>query len=99
MTSMLAQSQVWPVLRLALMSANRRTTGYDRLLPEGIFKAEAGPMVLIIRNANNHQLTRAVLSGAVWALTDYMVEKDEFGTMVFDIFDGGNKVGAGSISF
>ena len=82
-----------------MVSANRQATGYDGLLPEGIFRVEAGPMILQMRNANNHQVTWVVLNAAVWALVDYMVEKDKFGTMVFDVFDGGNKVGEGFISF
>lgn len=54
-------------------------------------------MVLSIRNANNHQMTWPILSSAIWAVVDYMYKKDNFGTVVFDIFDGGNQVGQGSI--
>lgn len=74
------------------------TTDSEILLPGGIFRARSGPLTLTVRNANNHQLTWAVVVTAIWAVTDYMVQKDQFGTVVFDIFDGANQVGQGSIS-
>ena len=56
-------------------------------------------MILSIHNADNHQMTWRTLASALWAVTDYMVKENNFGTMVFDIFDGANQVGQGSISF
>ena len=50
-----------------------------------------------VSNANNHQVTYAVLRAAVAALRDYMAQEGEYGTLVFDIWDGNNQVGKGVI--
>lgn len=99
MTAILSQNQILPILRFSLSSANRGTTGFDGLLPGGLFRIESNNMILTIRNANNHQMTWHLLSSALLVVVDYMSEKNKFGTVVFDIFDGGNQVGHGSISF
>lgn len=99
MTAILTKSELLPILRLSARSANSWTTGYDGLLPGGLFRTESNNMILSIRNANNHQMTWHLLSSAILAVVDYMYSKNKFGTVVFDIFDGGNQVGQGSISF
>ena len=50
-----------------------------------------------VSNANNHQVTYGVLRAAVAALRDYMAQEGEYGTLVFDIWDGVNQVGRGTI--
>ena len=49
------------------------------------------------KNANNHQITMGVLGAAIDALRDYVV-KEGGGTLTFDIYDGENQVGIGSIA-
>ena len=53
---------------------------------------------LVAQDANNHQLTWGVLGAALSAVKDFMNSNGEWGTVTFDIFDGDNQTGQGSIS-
>lgn len=68
---------------------------------KGLFGMTRYGLTLVASNANNHQLTRAVLEGALTALWQYVRQRQyEFGgqwTITFKIFDGVNQVGTGSI--
>ena len=57
-----------------------------------------GSPIVVLWNANNHQLTYGVAGAAIAALRDYMVQEDVSGTLSFDIWDGDNQVGAGLIA-
>lgn len=48
-------------------------------------------------NANNHQLTRGVVLSALLALRSWLIAYDVYGTAAFDIYDGANLVGAGTL--
>lgn len=56
-------------------------------------------IVLDVRNANNHQVTRGVLLSALDALTDYMAVNNAWAVVTFQIFDGTNRVGEVSIGW
>ena len=70
----------------------------DGVMTAGVFNnwmSDEG-MRVTVANANNHQVTWGVLESALEALGDYM-EQYGYGSVVFDIFDGANQVGHGSI--
>ncbi|MCJ1303986.1 hypothetical protein MMC08_006797 [Hypocenomyce scalaris] len=54
--------------------------------------------VVVLWNANNHQLTYGVAGAAIAALRDYMMQEDVCGSLSFDIWDGANQVGAGLVA-
>lgn len=49
-------------------------------------------------SANNHGLTYGVLGAALDAIKDFMMNNNAWGTATFDIFDGENQTGRGSIT-
>lgn len=59
------------------------------------FPSDEGMLVSIL-NANNHQVTWGVLQAAIEALGDYM-DQYGYGSVTFQIYDGQNQVGQGSI--
>lgn len=59
------------------------------------FPSDEG-MLVSIMNANNHQVTWGVLQAAIEALGDFM-EQYGYGSVIFQIYDGPNQVGRGSI--
>lgn len=59
------------------------------------FPSDEG-MLVSIMNANNHQVTWGVLQAAIEALGDYM-EQHGYASVTFQIYDGPNQVGEGSI--
>lgn len=73
----------------------------DGLLPgpNGMF-LWLGPngVKLHTQNANNHQITWAVLAAAIMALGDYMHSFEDYGAVDFNIWDGLNQVGHGTIN-
>lgn len=64
-------------------------TSFDR------FPSDEG-LEVSIWNANNHQVTWGVLESALEALGDWM-EQYGYGSVIFQIYDGSNQVGRGSI--
>ena len=68
----------------------------DRLIPGWGMDWTAADFSFRVSNANNHQITMGVLGAAIDALRDY-VFKEGGGTLAFDIWDGDNQVGVGSI--
>ena len=74
----------------------------DGPIIDGVFKLSRYGLVLMARNANNHQLTRGVLEGALTAAWQYMrVRQYKAGsqaTISFKIYDGVNQVGDGTIT-
>ena len=56
-----------------------------------------GGLVLQVWNANNHQLTYGVFGATVTGLRNWMVLNGVFGTVRFEVFDGINQVGWGTI--
>ena len=50
-----------------------------------------------MRNANNHQLTYGVVQAAIAALKSYMSQENNYGWVLFEIWDGDNQVGVGAL--
>ena len=70
----------------------------DGVMPAGTFErfpSDEG-LEITITNANNHQVTWGVLQSALEALGDWM-DQFGYGSVVFQIYDGPNQVGRGSI--
>lgn len=73
-------------------------TNGDGVMPAGTFDrfpSDEG-LSITIANANNHQVTWGVLMTAFEALGDWM-EQYGYGSVIFQIYDGPNQVGRGSI--
>ena len=70
----------------------------DGVMPAGTFERYPSDEGLLISiwNANNHQVTWGVAQAALEALGDYM-EQNGYGSVIFQIYDGANQVGRGSI--
>ena len=69
----------------------------DGVVLGGVFNFEVKDCALLsIWNANNHQTTWGVLRAAILVLADYM-EKEGYGEVIFNIYDGKNQVGSGRI--
>lgn len=70
----------------------------DGVMPAGTFDRFPSDDGLLVSvwNANNHQTTWGVLLSALEALGDWM-EQYEYGSVIFQIYDGQNQVGRGSI--
>lgn len=69
----------------------------DGLIPGGMVKWVGDhDLLLTVKNAANHQVTWGVLCSAIVALSQYM-SGNGYGAVTFDIFDGGAKVGQGTI--
>ena len=65
---------------------------------EGYRRLGAQALTLSARDANNHHLTWGVLGAALEAVRDYMIQSGHgFGTAYFQIYDGDNQTGQGSI--
>ena len=72
----------------------------DGLLADGAFTWAIGPQVVLsVWNADNHQTTWGVLGSALYAIADYFHTYGIFAAGTFDIYDGPNQVGSGSISW
>ncbi|KAA6406958.1 MAG: hypothetical protein FRX48_09256 [Lasallia pustulata] len=73
----------------------------DGPIIKGVFQLTRYGLLLAAKNANNHQLTRGVLEAAITATWQYMRSRQyggrSQGTVTFQIFDGLNQVGTGSI--
>lgn len=69
----------------------------DGVIPRGTFGFSRYGASWYSANANNHQVTWGVLAGAVMALSSFMDAYGGFGYAHFEIFDGGNQVGSGSV--
>ena len=73
----------------------------DGPIIKGVFQLTRYGLLLAAKNANNHQLTRGVLEAAITATWQYMRSRQyggrSQGTVTFQIFDGLNQVGIGSI--
>ena len=69
----------------------------DKVIPTGVFNFAGYGANWYSANANNHQQTWGVLASAITALVDLMHAYGEFGYAQFQIFDGGNQVGQGSL--
>lgn len=95
----LAQSVVLDTLAEVFEIAQQHIEGNgDGVMAAGTFDrfpSDEGLEVSII-NTNNHQVTWGVLESALEALADWM-EQYGYGSVVFQIYDGPNQVGRGSI--
>lgn len=69
----------------------------EGLVPSGVFRFASHGASWYSANANNHQQTWGVLAGAIMALSSFMESYGSFGYAHFEIFDGGNQVGSGSV--
>lgn len=73
----------------------------DGPIVKGQFLFTRYGLAFAANNANNHQLTREVLKGAITAVWQYMRNRQYHlggqGLVKFQIFDGVNQVGTGSI--
>lgn len=78
------------------MVHNRLAQG-DGVIPTGALTFARYGVSWYSANANNHQQTWGVLAGAIMALTSFMDAYGEFGYAHFEIFDGVNQVGSGSV--
>ena len=71
----------------------------DKVIPSAAgttFETEEG-LIMVVSNANNHQMTWGVLKSALAALDDFINSNGGFVSASFDIFDGQNQVGTGKI--
>ena len=98
----LDRDRIWPLLVDAFMRVHARIQEQgDGLLPSnngaGLWQLTRDGIVLSVANANNHQTTWGVFGAAIAALADYMEQNRVFGTVTFNIFDGSNQVGEGTI--
>ena len=95
----LASNAVIPVLSDAYNSvyAHLHSSG-DGLVAGGGFKFTVNKMMVDVWNTNNHQLSWGVLGSTLWGLTQYMQTNGEWGSAVFQVFDGSNLVGSGMLS-
>ena len=72
--------------------------GDGPISPGGWYNAEGmNNLWLHTWNANNHQTTWGVLKAACSALLDYMTANNDYGSATFEIYDGANQVGEGTI--
>lgn len=55
-------------------------------------------MLLRIANVNNHQVTLGVFLNSMRLLKEFLDAKGGFQSVSFDIYDGENQVGTGSIT-
>ena len=69
----------------------------DGVMVSGSYDWPPSEPVLRITNANNHQTTWGVMAAAIYALADWMHTESTFGGGFFDIYDGQNQVGTGTI--
>ena len=73
----------------------------DGPIINGVFELSRYGLLLVAKNANNHQLTRGVLEAAINATWKYMRNRQYGGggqgTVTFKIFDGVNQVGTCSL--
>lgn len=98
----LDRDRIWPLLVDAFTRVHVRIQEQgDGLLPSnngaGLWQLTRDGIILSVANANNHQTTWGVFGAAIAALADYMNQNRVFGTVAFNIFDGSNQVGQGSI--
>ena len=94
----IAQNLLYTLLRGAYVQAyNEVNQGSDGPLPGGTFTATTGNIVLRVWNANNHQTTWGVLGAAVWAVSSFKTTNNVYGAVNFNIYDGNNQVGQGTI--
>ena len=85
------------MLTEALAQVSTELAQNNGVIPTGVFSFVAFNAQLFTANANNHQQTWGVLAGAIMALASFMDSYGEFGYANFQIFDGGNQVGEGSV--
>ena len=69
----------------------------DVVIPTGVFTFTTHGVNWYSANANNHQQKYGVLAGAIIALSEFMNAYGAYGYAHFEIFDGGNQVGTGSL--
>lgn len=89
--------RVLEMLTATLTLIQRQLANGDRVIPRGTFSFSQFGASWYSANANNHQQTWGVLAGAVMALASFMDAYGSFGYAHFQIFDGGNQVGSGSV--
>ena len=112
------QTTTWLLIRLGITFAGTSTTellidSYNQIqdqitkvgngnIVNGVFQFQRYGLQFVATNANNHQLTRAVLEAAITAMWQYMrqlqYQQGTQGTASFQIFDGVNQVGIASIA-
>ena len=108
----------WMLIRLGITFAGTSTTellidSYNQIqdqittvgdgnLVNGMFEFKRYGLQFVATNANNHQLTRAVLEAAITGVWQFIrqlqYQQGVQGTATFQIFDGVNQVGAASIA-
>ena len=69
----------------------------DGVVPRGAFTFTDYGVSFYLANANNHQQTYGVVAGAIIALSEFMNAYGAYGYAHFQIFDGGNQVGTGTL--
>lgn len=69
----------------------------DGLIVGGVFRFADYGFIWTSFNADNHQQTWGVVGAALEAFTQYMREYDTYGVASFRIYDGGNRVGQGTL--
>lgn len=69
----------------------------DGVMFGGSYNWPPGAPILRIMNANNHQTSWGVMASAIYALADWMHTESIFGGGTFNIYDGPNQVGTGTL--
>ncbi|MCJ1302668.1 hypothetical protein MMC08_005472 [Hypocenomyce scalaris] len=97
-TATLFSPTVLPVLSDAYNSvyAHLLASG-DGVLAGGSFEFSDNTVLLNVWNSNNHQITWGVLGSALWGLREFMQDKDTWGCATFQVWDGVNWVGTGTV--
>lgn len=90
-------NRVLEFLTEALESVVFATFNNRQLVRGGVYQFASHGVRWYSANSNNHQQTWGVVAGAIMAVSDFMDAYDEFGYAHFQIFDGGNEVGSGSV--
>ena len=100
--SMTGNTAIGTAVRSMLSAASTYVAVYLSEMGDGVVSSggvswpgDAG-VGFVTWNANNHQTTWAVLSGAITSLNDYMSQYG-YGEATFTIADGGNIVGRGYV--
>ena len=69
----------------------------DGLIPEGTWKFQVHDLLIVVDNANNHQVSWGILASTIWGLRDFMTQIGFEGVVTFGIYEGAHLVGQGRV--
>ena len=100
-TSISSQMAIQNLLTISLSQLNGLIQSQgDGVIASGRYTGEVtgNSCGIVMWNTNNHQLTYGVAQAALAALRNYMSQENNYGWLLFDIWDGDNQVGAGALA-